>query len=153
MLMRSTFWFSVDSTLYLVHSFQWKNGSCLLNAYEFPGTDYCGRRFANSEDLLVHVKTHTNPSTSDPRALSMLNVSAPASVAEQAAAASVSATTSSMSTMPSPSPRFHPYGRPPPPPQSASTPPTTPLPPSLAALASNPYASLYTSLFARPPLL
>ena len=68
-----------------------KNGSCLLNAYEFPGTDYCGRRFANSEDLLVHVKTHTNPSTSDPRALSMLTVSsAPASVAELAATSSLS---------------------------------------------------------------
>lgn len=104
------------------------------------GTDYCGRRFGNSEELLVHVKTHTNPSTSDPRALSSVP-------------ANVSATSSSMSTMPSPSPRFHPYARPHPPPPSAPTPPTTPLPPSLAALASHPYASLYTSLFARPPLL
>jgi len=103
------------------------------------GTEYCGRRFANAEELLVHVKTHTNLSTSDPRALSILNAAS--------------------SAPPTSHQRFHPYARPsvgvgstpptaPPPPSV-----TAPMPPALAALASNPYASLYTSLFSRPPLL
>jgi len=100
------------------------------------GTEYCGRRFANAEELLVHVKTHTNLSTSsDPRALSILNASSPPPTSHH---------------------RFHPYARPlgVPHPASPSIPPlTTPTHPALAALASNPYASLYTSLFSRPPLL
>ena len=96
------------------------------------GSEYCGRRFATTEELLIHLKTHTNLSTSDPRAL---------------LSASSNGSTSG--------PRFHPYARiaasgPPPP-------PTAPLPPppslSLAAFASSPYASLYSSLFSRPPLL
>ena len=96
------------------------------------GSEYCGRRFATAEELLIHLKTHTNLSTSDPRAL---------------LSASSNGSTSG--------PRFHPYARiaaggPPPP-------PTAPLPPppslSLAAFASSPYASLYSSLFSRPPLL
>ena len=108
------------------------------------GTEYCGRRFANAEELLVHVKTHTNLSTSDPRAL-LLN-----------GASSSNNTTSSSSGA-----RFHPYARlspnvPPPPPVTPVI--TSPLPPpppslSLAAFASSPYASLYSSLFTRSPLL
>ena len=96
------------------------------------GTEYCGRRFANAEELLVHVKTHTNLSTSDPRALSILNAS---------------------SATPNSHQRYHPYSRPPGPPTPSIPPLTPPMPPALAALASNPYASLYTSLFSRPPLL
>merc|ERR1719213_1025990 len=29
------------------------------------GRDYCGKRYSNAEELLVHLKTHTNLSTSD----------------------------------------------------------------------------------------
>ena len=101
------------------------------------GTEYCGRRFANAEELLVHVKTHTNLSTSDPRALSILNAAS--------------------SAPPTSHQRFHPYARPsvgvgstpptaPPPPSV-----TAPMPPALAALASNPYASLYTSCYSTHP--
>ena len=58
----------------------------------FSGTEYCGRRFSNAEELLVHVKTHTNLSTSsDPRALSILNASSPPPTSHH---------------------RFHPYARP-----------------------------------------
>ena len=109
------------------------------------GSEYCGRRFASAEELLVHLKTHTSLSTSDPRAL-LLN-----------GAASSNNTASSSSGA-----RFHPYARlspnvPPPPPPVAPV-ITSPLPPpppslSLAAFASSPYASLYSSLFTRSPLL
>ena len=30
------------------------------------GRDYCGKRYSSAEELLVHLKTHTNLSTSDP---------------------------------------------------------------------------------------
>ena len=111
------------------------------------GSEYCGRRFASAEELLVHLKTHTSLSTSDPRAL-LLN-----------GAASSNNTASSSSSSGA---RFHPYARlspnvPPPPPPVAPV-ITSPLPPpppslSLAAFASSPYASLYSSLFTRSPLL
>ena len=98
------------------------------------GSEYCGRRFATAEELLVHLKTHTSLSTSDPRAL--------------LSASSSNNTTSSGA-------RFHPYARLSP--NVPHAPTTTPLPPppslSLAAFASSPYASLYSSLFTRPPLL
>ena len=29
------------------------------------GRDYCGKRYSSAEELLVHLKTHTNLSTSD----------------------------------------------------------------------------------------
>lgn len=122
------------------------------------GADYCGRRFPNSEELLVHLKTHTNLSTSDPRTLSMLNSSL---LASSLASTTGAATTTSAESIMSFShlggghpgasnslsaSRFHPYGRP--------TPPGVPTPPSLASLGyASPYVSLYSSLFARPPLL
>ena len=104
-----------------------------------PGTEYCGRRFATSEELLIHVKTHTNLSVpSDP-----------------------------IRTSPSAS-RYHPYTRP----SSASS---LQLPPSIPPLGLgaglhpglpppppphvNPYlhpyaaASLYSSMFARHPMI
>ena len=34
------------------------------------GRDYCGKRYSSAEELLVHLKTHTNLSTSDPVASS-----------------------------------------------------------------------------------
>ena len=37
------------------------------------GTDYCGKRFVSSEELLVHLKTHTNLSTSDLRPIPLLS--------------------------------------------------------------------------------
>ena len=117
----------------------------LMYLFTILGSEYCGRRFATAEELLVHLKTHTSLSTSDPRAL-LLN-----------GAASSNNTASSSSGA-----RFHPYARlspnvPPPAPPVAPV-ITSPLPPpppslSLAAFASSPYASLYSSLFTRSPLL
>ena len=114
------------------------------------GTDYCGRRFSSSEELLIHLKTHTNLSTSDPVALSAT------------AAATSKASSASSGTSPS---RFHPYARPgsgaPPSPSPAVLSPLC-LPPSSAgylnhyattAAAAAAAASLYPSLFMRPPLM
>ena len=110
----------------------------LMYLYTILGSEYCGRRFATAEELLVHLKTHTSLSTSDPRAL--------------LSASSSNNTTSSSSSSGA---RFHPYARISP--NGPPAPTTTPLPPppslSLAAFASSPYASLYSSLFSRPPLL
>ncbi|TRY64158.1 hypothetical protein TCAL_12297 [Tigriopus californicus] len=98
------------------------------------GSDYCGRRFASSEELLLHLKTHTNLSAnSDPRPLPMLGPFPHSSPT---------------------SPRFHPYARP-----SGMAPIPSPSPGSLASLGLppgylNPYASLYPGLFSsRPSML
>jgi hypothetical protein len=110
------------------------------------GADYCGRRFATSEDLLIHLKTHTNLSTSDPRALSMLNASMGGAGSAVSSGGAAAAAASALSA----SARFHPYARhagiPPPPSSLASS---LGLPPGYL----NPYASLYPSLFSRPPLI
>jgi hypothetical protein len=97
----------------------------------FSGSDYCGRRFSSSEELLVHLKTHTNISSSDPRAALLPAV-----------------TSGSTSPTPSSTGRFHPYARP----FGGS------MPSSLTSLGLGQgyplsYASLYPSLFPRPPLL
>ena len=124
-------------------------------SFWFLGTDYCGKRFLNSEELLVHLKTHTNLSTSDFRYASLLSSSLTSTTTAGASSSSIipphGSITASMAS------RYHPYARP----ESniGSFPPNFPssltLPPSAAAPASylNPYASLYSSLFARPPLI
>ena len=125
-----------------------------LSARVFLGAEYCGRRFATSEDLLIHLKTHTNLSTSDPMALT---------ATAAAAAAAVTPTASSSST----ASRFHPYARPssgPPPSPSAAAAGLSSLclPPTAgylnhyattAAAAAAAAASLYPSLLMRPPLM
>jgi len=52
--------------------------------------DYCGKRFTSAEELLVHLKTHTNLSASD-SSLGGLNASAAAAAAAAAASSSSAA--------------------------------------------------------------
>merc|ERR1719278_2566956 len=71
------------------------------------GRDYCGKRFTSAEELLVHLKTHTNLSASDSGLLA--GAANPSSVGALGAAG-----------------RYSPYQRP----------GAAPLPPSLAGAAA-----------------
>lgn len=114
------------------------------------GDNYCGKRFPSSEDLLQHLRTHTNLSTSEPSASSM-SAGAPSSVP-------TAAFPHPLRTYPTPplSPlsaaRYHPYGK------GSSTGlqgyPTSllgvPLPPSNPAAAA--LAGSYPPFFHHPGL-
>ena len=83
------------------------------------GRDYCGKRYSNAEELLVHLKTHTNLSTSDSSSYAgLLRGAAPSQL------------------LPSPlslqANRYSPYQRP----------GAAPLPPSLSSLAALPPSPL-----------
>merc|ERR1712048_916754 len=108
------------------------------------GRDYCGKRFTSAEELLVHLKTHTNLSASDSAMLSassmyssLLNSPAAASMLRgPAAAAAGPVLPSALSLQAS---RYSPYQR-----------PGAPIPPSLANLGA---AGLPPSLAGIPPPL
>jgi len=119
------------------------------------GRDYCGKRYSSAEELLVHLKTHTNLSTSD-----MASSQAAAASAGYAGLLSHPLMRGVPGQlMPSPmslqAHRYSPYQRPgstavPPSLSSLASLPPSPvsplgaLPPSLASLHS---ASLYASLY------
>lgn len=81
------------------------------------GDTYCGKRFAGSDELLQHLRTHTNLSTSDGGPLALLN---PAAVAAVAAAqhplltspAGLHRTYPNPPLSPLSAARYHPYGKP-----------------------------------------
>jgi len=113
------------------------------------GRDYCGKRFTSAEELLVHLKTHTNLSASDS---SLLNPYAASLLGIRAPSASGPMLPSALSLQAS---RYSPYQRPgaPLPPSLAGLGTGLPpsfggLPPSLASLAGYP-ASLYALYGAR----
>jgi hypothetical protein len=94
------------------------------------GRDYCGKRFTSAEELLVHLKTHTNLSASD----SGLGLSSPAAYANLLGASAASlmgrgATGGPVlpSSLGLGASRYSPYQR-----------PGAPLPPSLSALQGFP---------------
>jgi len=100
---------------------------------------YCGKRFGTTEELMAHLRTHTNLSASD-SALSLLH---PAYQAQLLGARPPFGVPVSMSSMsPLSAARYHPYAKP-------GVGLGLPQPhPSLAA-----YYSPYSALYARPPTL
>lgn len=112
------------------------------------GRDYCGKRFTSAEELLVHLKTHTNLSASDS---SLLNPYTASLLGIRSPAASGPMLPSALSLQAS---RYSPYQRPGALPPSLAglgtgLPPSFGgLPPSLAGLAGYP-ASLYALYGAR----
>jgi len=122
------------------------------------GRDYCGKRYSSAEELLVHLKTHTNLSTTD-------MASSPAAAASAASAGYAGLLSHPLmrgvpgqlvpSAMSLQAHRYSPYQRPgstavPPSLSTLASLPPSPvsplgaLPPSLASLHS---ASLYASLY------
>ena len=110
------------------------------------GDSYCGKRFPSSEELLQHLRTHTNLSSTEAQQMSMSSPSSLYSSAllnSSAAAAAAAAAAAMHRTYPTPplSPlsaaRYHPYasGKP----LSSLVPPH---PPSLGSYYPSPY-SLY----------
>jgi len=117
------------------------------------GRDYCGKRFTSAEELLVHLKTHTNLSTSDS---SLLNPYAPGGLLGSSPPMIRPGTAGPVLPSALSLQRYSPYQRPGAPalPPSLSglgtgLPPSFGgLPPSLASLAGYP-ASLYALYGAR----
>ncbi|CAG7688526.1 unnamed protein product [Allacma fusca] len=111
------------------------------------GDSYCGKRFPSSEELLQHLRTHTNLSTTEAQQMSMSSPSSLYSSAllSSSAAAAAAAAAAMHRTYPTPplSPlsaaRYHPYGGAGGKPLSSLVPPH---PPSLASYYPSPY-SLY----------
>ncbi|KAK7081318.1 hypothetical protein SK128_028186 [Halocaridina rubra] len=110
------------------------------------GDTYCGKRFATSEDLLQHLRTHTNLSTSD-TTLPLHALHHPL-LAGHLPRGYPTPPLSPLSAA-----RYHPYAKPP----MAHLPPTAPLPASaltaasLSALPPHPLSAYYNpySLYAR----
>ncbi|XP_037071785.1 zinc finger protein Noc-like [Pollicipes pollicipes] len=100
---------------------------------------YCGKRFASTEELMQHLRTHTNLSASD-SALSLLHPAYQASLlgAHRSPFAVPPSSLSPLSAA-----RYHPYAKPP-----SSLALGAPHPSALAA-----YYSPYSALYARPPTL
>ena len=122
---------------------------------------YCGKRHSSAEELLQHLRTHTNLSTSDAASSNILNSIYPGGMfsAMPSAAALASLHRAYSGAIPASSPlsasRFHPYAKPGASPQSLASlglgPPPPGLgsiPPSLAALGYSP-SSLYALYGAR----
>ncbi|XP_063596923.1 zinc finger protein Noc-like [Penaeus indicus] len=127
------------------------------------GDTYCGKRFSTSEELLQHLRTHTNMTTADTTSLSLLSNPLHAHALLGSAHSALH-----RPGMPYPAPalspltaaRYHPYSKP----ASALTSslstsaaltPTLPgLPPYASALSAYPpgYPSPYAGLYPRPPL-
>lgn len=93
------------------------------------GREYCGKRYTNAEELLVHLKTHTNLSVSDSQLASSSLGAAYSSLFSGAGAAAAAAAASLRGPYPSAlslaASRYSPYGKPGYP---------SPLPPSLSSL-------------------
>ena len=98
------------------------------------GRDYCGKRYTNAEELLVHLKTHTNLSVSDSHLVNSSQASLSAAysslfagggAASAAAAAAASLRGPYPSALSLAASRYSPYGKPGFP---------SPLPPSLSGL-------------------
>ncbi|XP_046477218.1 zinc finger protein Noc [Neodiprion pinetum] len=99
------------------------------------GESYCGKRFSASDELLQHLRSHTNLGGGDPATSSASLMTAPphahpllspsAALHRAAAAAAAAYPAPSLSPL---SARYHPYGKP----------PTGPLP---ASLAASPYSA------------
>ncbi|XP_047484092.1 zinc finger protein Noc-like [Penaeus chinensis] len=109
------------------------------------GDTYCGKRFSTSEDLLQHLRTHTNLSTSE----SSLSLHA---LHHPLLAGHLPRGYPTPPLSPLSAPRYHPYAKPP----LAHLPPTAPLPASaltasLSALPPHPLSAYYNpySLYAR----
>jgi len=107
------------------------------------GRDYCGKRYTSAEELLVHLKTHTNLSASDSAMLSagsmyssLLSTAGGAGMLRAPGGAAGPVLPSALSLQAS---RYSPYQR-----------PGAPLPPSLASLGG---AGLPPSLAGLPPHL
>lgn len=112
------------------------------------GSEYCGKRFTTSEDLLQHLRTHTSSSSEHSAALSAYSLAAASSLAAAHPHYSVS-TPGSLSpntlrrlypTSLSPN-RYHPYAKPSLPSLGSTPMPSLPLPSGLQGLG--PYYSPY----------
>lgn len=120
------------------------------------GDTYCGKRFSSSEELLQHLRTHTNMNASD-TSLSLLSSPLHAHAALLGSAHSAL----SRPGMPYPPPalspltasRYHPYNKPSLAAASALSPTLPGLSPYASALSAYPgYPSPYAGLYPRPPL-
>lgn len=120
------------------------------------GDTYCGKRFSTSEELLQHLRTHTNM-TADSASLSLLSSPLHAHAALLGSAHSALHRPGLAYPPPALSPltasRYHPYNKP----TSLSTSLTPTLPglsPYATALSAYPpgYPSPYAGLYPRPPL-
>ena len=97
------------------------------------GRDYCGKRYTNAEELLVHLKTHTNLSVSDSHLVNSSQASLSAAYSSLFAANNGAAAAAAAASLRGPYPsalslaasRYSPYGKPGYP---------SPLPPSLSGL-------------------
>ncbi|XP_064087025.1 zinc finger protein Noc-like [Macrobrachium nipponense] len=122
------------------------------------GDTYCGKRFSTSEELLQHLRTHTNMST-DSSSLSLLSNPLHAHAALLGSAHSALHRPGMPYPPPALSPltaaRYHPYSKPSALSTSAALTPTLPgLSPYASALSAYPhgYPSPYAGLYPRPPL-
>lgn len=123
------------------------------------GDTYCGKRFSTSEELLQHLRTHTNMTTADTSSLSLLSSPLHAHAALLGSAHSALSRPGMAYPPPALSPltasRYHPYNKPTSLSTSAALTPTLPgLSPYATALSAYPpgYPSPYAGLYPRPPL-
>lgn len=123
------------------------------------GDTYCGKRFSTSEELLQHLRTHTNMNASDTSSLSLLSNPLHAHAALLGSAHSALSRPGLPYPPPALSPltasRYHPYSKPTSLSTSSALTPTLPgLSPYASALSAYPpgYPSPYAGLYPRPPL-
>lgn len=123
------------------------------------GDTYCGKRFSTSEELLQHLRTHTNMTTADSSSLNLLSSPLHAHAALLGSAHSALSRPGMAYPPPALSPltasRYHPYSKPTSLSTSAALTPTLPgLSPYASALSAYPpgYPSPYAGLYPRPPL-
>lgn len=95
------------------------------------GESYCGKRFATSDELLQHLRTHTSLATADSAAI-LANPHHPLLSPSASSLHRAAATTYPAPSLSPLSARYHPYGKPP----SA--------PPLPASLAASPFSAFNT---------
>nr|XP_053649383.1 LOW QUALITY PROTEIN: zinc finger protein Noc-like [Cherax quadricarinatus] len=121
------------------------------------GDTYCGKRFSTSEELLQHLRSHTNM-TADSTSLNLLSSPLHAHAALLGSAHSALSRPGMAYPPPALSPltasRYHPYNKPSLSASAALTPTLPGLSPYASALSAYPpgYPSPYAGLYPRPPL-